>query len=149
MQFTSEQERREIISKLSKVKDPWERDRIMWALAGMEESFSSSEDQNMPPSRPATGSRKPGRPMMAHESQLKKFPTGNVNPRRMLGFVIPAFFIIFGLVQIGRAILNFMASQEIETEIPRLITGGIFLIIGLAGALRTGTPQRMNPDESS
>jgi len=76
-------------------------------------------------------------------------PQINVDAKRLLGFVIPAFFMIFGLVRIGKAVLNYIASQDIETEITSLITGGIFLIIGLAGIFRAMQPPRIKQDEAS
>ena len=54
----------------------------------------------------------------------------------MLGFVVPGFFMIFGIAYIAQSILNYLATRQIEPEIPRLITGGIFVIIGLAGFLK-------------
>lgn len=145
----TEKDRRELINKLKKVRDPGERDRIIWALAGQEEAVYHNARPDVPPSRFAAGPPEPKRTVPEDETDLRNLPKVNVGARRMFGFVVPAFFMIFGIVQIGRAILNFMASQEIETEIPRLITGGIFLIIGLAGGFRAMQPQRMKPDETS
>ena len=54
----------------------------------------------------------------------------------MLGFVVPGFFTIFGIAYIAQSILNYLATRRIEQEIPRLITGGIFVIIGLASFLK-------------
>jgi hypothetical protein len=145
----SEQDRREIISKLNKIKDPRERDRMIWMLAGQEESMPQSARPDMPPSRPVSGRRKPERPVPTDEPDLRNIPKTSADPKRMFGLVVPAFFVIFAMVQIGRAILNFLATQEIETEIPRLITGGIFLIIGLVGVLRALQPPRMKADQAS
>jgi putative Mn2+ efflux pump MntP len=63
--------------------------------------------------------------------------------------VVPAFFVIFGLVHIGRAVLNYIATEDIQAEIPRLITGGILLIIGLTGVFRAMQPKQMKPDDAS
>jgi len=62
-------------------------------------------------------------------------------PKRLIGFVLPGFFIIIGIAYIGQAILNYITLRRIETEIPRLITGGIFLIIGLMGIFKTMHPR--------
>jgi hypothetical protein len=75
-------------------------------------------------------------------------PQINFNPGRVLQFVVPAFFIIFGLIRIGQAALNYMASQDIEVEIPNLVMGGIFLIIGLAGVFRAMRPPRIKQEEA-
>jgi hypothetical protein len=128
MRFT-EKDRQELINKLKKVKDPRERDRIIWALAGQEEAVFHSINPDVPTPRPAPGRPGPERPAS--------------------GFVVPAFFVIFGLVRIGKAVLNYIASQDIETEMTGLITGGIFLIIGLAGIYRTMHPAQIKPDEAS
>jgi hypothetical protein len=41
-----------------------------------------------------------------------------------------------------------MASQDIEVEIPNLVMGGIFLIIGLAGVFRAMRPPRIKQEEA-
>jgi hypothetical protein len=63
--------------------------------------------------------------------------------------VVPAFFLIFGLVRIGQAARNYFATSNIEAEIPSLITGGIFLVIGLAGVFRAMHPPQPRPEETS
>ena len=151
MRFT-EKDRQELINKLKKVRDPRERDRIIWALAGQEEAVFRSAKPDVPPPRSAPGRPKPERPAPGKAPDLRNMPQVNVDAKRLLGFVVPAFFLIFGLVRIGKAVLNYIASQNIETEITGLITGGIFLIIGLAGifrAMQPKQPKQMNPDEAS
>lgn len=151
MRFT-EKDRQELINKLKKVRDPRERDRIIWALAGQEETVFRSANPDVPPPRSAPGRPKPERPAPGKAPDLRNMPQINVDAKRLLGFVVPAFFLIFGLVRIGKAVLNYIASQNIETEITGLITGGIFLIIGLAGifrAMQSKQPKQMNPDEAS
>lgn len=145
----AEKDRQEIIKKLKKIKDPRERDRIIWALAGKEEAVFHSAHPDVPPSRPASGPPEPKKPAFGKTQDLRNIPPINIDAKRLLGFVVPAFFMIFGLVYIGRAVLNYIASQDIEAEIPRLITGGMFLIIGLAGVFRAMQPKRMKPDETS
>jgi hypothetical protein len=67
---------------------------------------------------------------------LRNLPKITIDPKRMLGLVVPGFFTIFGIAYIAQSILNYLATRRIEPEIPRLITGGIFVIIGLAGFLK-------------
>jgi hypothetical protein len=122
----SEADRKQLIKKLKSVKDPRERDRIIWALAGHEQK---PLDDTTPAVQP--GKMTPGKPM-----DLRNLPKITIDPKRMLGLVVPGFFTIFGIAYIAQSILNYLATRRIETEIPRLITGGIFVIIGLAGLLK-------------
>jgi hypothetical protein len=121
-----EADRKQLIKKLKSVKDPRERDRIIWALAGHEQK---SLDDATPAVQP--GKTTPGKPM-----DLRNLPKITIDPKRMLGLVVPGFFTIFGIAYIAQSILNYLATRRIEPEIPRLITGGIFVIIGLAGFLK-------------
>jgi len=148
MRFT-DKDRRELINKLKKVRDPRERDRIIWALAGQEETVLRSANPDVTLPRSAPGRPKPERPAPGKAPDLRNMPQINVDAKRLLGFVVPAFFLIFGLVRIGKAVLNYIASQDIETEITGLITGGIFLIIGLAGIFRAMQSKQMKPEEVS
>ena len=154
MRFT-EKDRHELINRLKKVRDPRERDRIIWALAGQDGAVFHSVPAPVPPPRSALPPRstprrpEPERPVPGKAPDLRNMPQINIDAKRMLGFVIPAFFAIFGLVRIGKAVLNYIASQNIDAEIPGLITGGIFLIIGLAGIFRAMQPPRIKRDEAS
>jgi len=121
-----EADRKQLIKKLKSVKDPRERDRIIWALAGHEQK---SSDDTTPAVQP--GKMTPGKPM-----DLRNFPKITIDPKRMLGFVLPGFFMIFGIAYIAQSIMNYLATRRIDQEIPRLITGGIFVIIGLASFLK-------------
>ena len=121
-----EADRKQLIKKLKSVKDPRERDRIIWALAGHEQK---SSDDTTPAAQP--GKMTPGKPM-----DLRNFPKITIDPKRMLGFVVPGFFMIFGIAYIAQSILNYLATRQIDPEIPRLITGGIFVIIGLTSFLK-------------
>jgi hypothetical protein len=124
----SEAERKKLIKKLKTVKDARERDRIIWALAGHEQK--SFDDTNTTPTA-QPGKMTPGKPM-----DLRNFPKITIDPKRMLGFVVPGFFMIFGIAYIAQSIMNYLATRRIDQEIPRLITGGIFVIIGLTSFLK-------------
>jgi hypothetical protein len=137
MQYT-ERDRRELIKQLKKVRDPRERDRMIWALAGHEGAALRSSSPAVQRSQPA-----PGKPLPGKMPDLRNLPQITIDAKRMLGFVVPGFFIIFGIAYIGQAVLNYIASQRIETEMPRLITGGIFLIIGLMGIFKAMQPGQM------
>lgn len=148
MRFTGK-DRQELINKLKKVRDPRERDRIIWALAGQEEAVFRSANPDVPLPWPVPGRPEPERPAPGKAPDLRNMPQINIDAKRLLGFVVPAFFLIFGLVRIGKAVLNYIASQDIETEMTGLITGGIFLIIGLAGIFRAMQPPRIKQGEAS
>ncbi len=148
MRFT-EKDRQELINKLKKVRDPRERDRIIWALAGQDGAVFHSAPSPTPPPRSAPRQPEPEKPAPGKAPDLRNMPQINIDAKRMFGFVIPAFFAIFGLVRIGKAVLNYIASQNIDAEISGLITGGIFLIIGLAGIFRAMQPPRIKQDGAS
>jgi hypothetical protein len=145
----SEKDRRELINKLKKVRDPRERDRIIWVLAGQEEGALHGAAPQVSPLWHAPVRTQLERPAPVKTPERKDIPPMAFNAQRMLGFVVPVFFMIFGLVRIGQALLNYMESRQIEPEISSLITGGIFLIIGLAGIFRSMQPGRIKQDEVS
>ena len=137
----SDAERRKLINRLKTVKDAAERDRIIWALAGQE---SKSEEAGPSPAAAQRGKTAPGKPVPRDPRNLPKVA---VDAKRLMGLAVPVFFLIFGITYLIQAILGFMATQRIETELARMIMGGIFVIFGLAGifkALRTASqaPER-------
>lgn len=142
-----EKDRREIIQKLKNIKDPRERDRLLWTLEGQESVFHDAHP-DVPPSRSVPGWPKPERPVSENEAVPKNLPKMATDAKRVIGVVVPAFFIIFGLVNIGRALLNYFAFEEIEAEIPRLIMGGIFLIMGLTGLFGAMRPRSLKRNEA-
>jgi len=154
MRFT-ERDRRELIQKLKKIKDPRERDKILWVLAGQEEAIFHNAPSPAPPRKteflhkPAPRRPAPERPAPEKTPDLRNMPQISIDAKRMLGFAVPVFFVIFGLVRLGQAALNYFASQDIDAEIQGLITGGIFLIIGLAGVFRAMQPPQIKQDEAS
>ena len=135
MQYT-EMDRRELIDKLKRVKNPRERDRIIWALAGQEEASLRNASPIVVPARPAPGRRMPENPPSMKTPEPQNIPQIAIDVKRLFGFMIPGFLILIGLTNIVPALLRFAASGQIEMEIPRLITGGIFLIMGLVGVLK-------------
>jgi len=66
----------------------------------------------------------------------QNIPQIAIDVKRLFGFMVPGFLVLIGLTNIIPALLRFAASGQIEMEIPRLITGGIFLIMGLVGVLK-------------
>ena len=148
MRYT-EKDRREIINKLKKIKDPRERDKILWALEGVEETYSHHAPSPAPPSIPETSRPAPGHQAPSGAPGRRDVPRINIAAGRMFAFVVPAFFVLFGLIRIGKAALNYITSQDIEAEMTGLITGGIFLIIGLAGVFSAMRAPRIKQDDVS
>lgn len=148
MRFT-EKGRRELIQKLTRIRDPRERDKLLWLLAGHDEDTF----QGSPPSSPSpmTKSRlpQPDQPEARKTTARREMPEINIDVRRMIGFVVPAFFVLFGLIRLIQAALNYIASREAGSQGAGLVTGGILLIIGLAGIYRALQTPPVKQDEGS
>jgi hypothetical protein len=114
-------ERDKLIEKLKTVKDPRERDRIIWALSGQEKGTSDKV--------PVTPMKKPSAtaPGAEREEKLPQLPSGI---RSIFAYVVPGFFIFFGLVNIIQAVMHFLAGEG-EAAVPQLIMGGMFVLFGI------------------
>ncbi len=120
-------ERDRIIKKLKDIKDPKERDRIIWALAGKEKEEVSG--------RPAAVKPKMATPAPPPE-QMKRLPQVPVNARKLLNYVVPGFFLFFGLVNLIQAIMQYHLTGQLDAAIPQLIMGTIFLLFGIIGIFK-------------
>ena len=120
-------EKDRIIRKLKDIKDPRERDRIIWALAGKEKEELSG--------RPAAVEPKITAPSPTPE-QAQKIPQIPMNARKLLNYVVPGFFLFFGLVNLMQAIMQFHFTGQIDAAIPQLIMGTIFLLFGIIGIFK-------------
>lgn len=136
----SEAERKKLINRLKTVKDATERDRIIWALAGQE---SKSEEAGPSPAAAQRSKTAPGKPVPRDPRNLPKVA---VDAKRLMGLAVPVFFLIFGITYLIQAILGFMATQSIETELARMIMGGVFVIFGLAGILKARRTANQAPE---
>ncbi len=116
-------ERDKLIKKLKTVKNPRERDRIIWALAGKEKEAL----QETPTPAQAV---KTDATTRAHGQMqgLPKFPT---DTRRLINYIAPAILIFFGIVNLVQAILYFIETGRVEAAFPQLIMGVMFLAFGL------------------
>jgi hypothetical protein len=144
----SDKDRRTLIDQLKKVKDPRERDRIIWTLAGQEQTALPEDGPRVSPLLSLPDRTKTQRSVPQQASQRKEAPMISFHLQRLLGLIVPAFFIIFGLMRIGQALLNYMQSEQIEPEISNLLTGGIFLAFGLVGIFRAMRPEPAKPEET-
>ena len=135
MRYT-ERDRRELINKLKHVRDPRERDRIIWTIAGQEEAAHRNVASTGGPPRRWMGRKLPESSPSGKTPAPQNIPQIVTDAKRLFGFIIPGFLMLIGLANIVQALLLFFTSGQIETEMPRLITGGIFLMIGLVGIFK-------------
>lgn len=145
----AEKERQVLINRLKKVKDPVERDRIIWALAGQEAKDAGRSAVQMSPPRSAVLQTQTERRPPVEISEQKDLPAESVKAQRMLGFIVPGFFLIFGFMRIAQSLLNYFESGEIETEMMGLFAGTVFLLIGVVGIFRVMRAAPIRRDDSS
>ena len=114
-------ERDKLIRKLKTVKNPRERDRIIWALAGKEkDALKETPAQAQPGKTNST-------PVREQVPGLPKLP---IDARKLVNYIAPAIFLFFGLVNLVQAIGHFIETGRIEAALPQLIMGIMFFILG-------------------
>ncbi len=120
-------DRDKVIKKLKGIKDPAERDRIMWALAGKEKGILREKPASIEPQRTAPA---PG-PKQAQT--IPKFPA---DVRKIFNYVVPGFFLLFGFINLIQAFMNFRFTGRADTAFPHLIMGIIFCVFGILGIIK-------------
>ena len=132
-------DRDKIIKRLKDIKDPVQRDRIIWALAGKEKEVMG---ENPVPVSPHKGVSPPaGR-------QEQKRPQLPVNARKIINYIFPGLFIFFGLMNIVQALMHFHITGQIEDVIPKLVMGGIFILFGIFAIVKAKKQvQGVNADQ--
>ncbi|HYA13790.1 MAG TPA: hypothetical protein VEF33_05580 [Syntrophales bacterium] len=120
-------ERDRIIKKLKDIKDPKERDRIIWALAGKEKDELTGRPDAVKPK--ITAQAPP-------PERAKRLPQAPLNARKLLNYVVPGFFLFFGLVNLIQAIMQYHLTGQLDAAIPQLIMGTIFLLFGIIGIFK-------------
>ena len=115
-------ERDKLIRKLKTVKNPRERDKIIWALAGKEKDAS----EEMPAQ--AQSGKTDSAPVREPVPGLPKLP---IDARKLVNYLAPAIFLFFGLVNLVQAVAHFIETGRIEAAFPQLIMGTMFFIFGL------------------
>ncbi len=123
----TDRERQQLINKLKTIRDPRERERILWALEGMmKDSYGVAQ------SSPGLTQEPPAAP-----PEKMRLP---IQMPKQLGiltrFAVPLFFILFGLVFIIQAVLRGMETKDFASEAGQFITGGVFLLFGFSALLR-------------
>lgn len=114
-------ERDKLIRKLKTVKNPRERDKIIWALAGKEKDTLEER-----PTQAQPGKANPT-PVREQVPGLPKLP---IDARKLVNYIAPAIFIFFGLVNLVQAAGHFIETGMIEAALPKLILGIMFFIFG-------------------
>ena len=120
-----DKERRALIDRLKKVRDPRERDRIMQVLASHElgaPGRTSQAEAGPEAAEPAAGTERAKAPPKA--------------AGLMLGLIVPGSFIAFGLMYIVNALIRLTSGQGDHDAMVQLVMGGVFLIFGFAGFVK-------------
>lgn len=138
-------DKKKLMEKLKVVKDPMERDRISWALSGLEKDATGDKQAPVEPRKPDLS------PTSEQKQNLPKLPTG---VRQLFSYVVPALFLFFGLMNLLQALMHILPSGKVEAAIPQLITGAIFFLFGIAGFIKarkqaTGKDPETKVDEHS
>ncbi|MGZ6237258.1 MAG: hypothetical protein ACXWMJ_08060 [Syntrophales bacterium] len=115
-------DRDKLIRKLKTVKNPRERDKIIWALAGKEKD--AMEETPVPVQSGKTNAT----PVREQVPGLPKLP---IDARKLLNYIAPAIFLFFGLVNLLQAIAHFIETGQIEAAMPQLIMGIMFFVFGV------------------
>jgi hypothetical protein len=114
-------ERDKLIRKLKTVKNPRERDKIIWALAGKEKDALEEKPAQAQPGK--TGST----PVQAQVPGLPKLP---IDARKLVNYLAPAIFLIFGLINLVQATAHYIETGRMEAAFPQLIMGIMFFVFG-------------------
>lgn len=125
-----ESERRDMIRRLKRVRDPLERDRIIWALDGQEKGAVgyrpySDEKRARPLGRQA---EEASPPPAQTPSPSTPFKLGN-----LLNYAIPVIFIFFGISNIGKALDSWAKGGQQEEVLMQLLIGGMFIVFAIIG----------------
>lgn len=138
-------DRKKLIEKLKSVKNPQERDRIIWLLAGHEKDATGDMEKPVESQRTAPG------PPLEQKQNLPELPAG---ARKIFAYLVPGFFLFFGIMNLLQALMQILPSGKVEAAMPQLIMGVILLLFGITTLIKvrkksTWTDQNIKPEESS
>ncbi|MCX5853788.1 MAG: hypothetical protein NTZ24_04240 [Deltaproteobacteria bacterium] len=119
--------KKKLMEKLKVVKDSRERDRIIWALSGLDKDATGEKPA------PVEQRNTVSSPTPDQKQNLPKLPAGI---RKLFSYVVPAFFLFFGLMNLLQALMHILPSGKVEAAIPQLIMGAIFFLFGIAGFIK-------------
>jgi len=114
-------ERDKLIRRLKTVKDPKERDKIIWALAGKEKDTLEETPT------PVRSGKTDTTPVRGQAQGLPRLP---IDTRKLINYLAPAILLFFGIVNLVQATLYFIQTGRIEAAFPQLIMGIMFLVFG-------------------
>jgi len=138
-----DRDKKKLLEKLRVVKDSRERDRIIWALSGLEKDATGDKPAPLEPRKTVSSSTP------EQNQNLPKLPAGI---RQLFSFIVPAFFMFFGLMNLLRALMHILPTGKVEAAIPQLIMGAIFFLFGISGfikARKQATRKDTETDEHS
>ena len=138
-------DKKKLIEKLKVIKDPRERDRIVWILAGHEKDATGDTGRPMESQKTAPG------PSSEQKQNLPALPAG---VRQIFAYLVPGFFLFFGMMNLLQALMQILPSGKVEVAIPQLIMGVILLLFGIASLIKvrkksTWTDQNIKTEEPS
>jgi|GEM_PF-739184 len=139
----SESQRQDMIRRLKTVKDPEERDRLIWSLAGQKKEATGYR-----PSRGASGrqpkaeKRLEKRPAPTSVSPVPSAaPSPGVPPAtesgqqmrigNIVNYLVPILFVFFGVSNIAKAVEAFRAGAEKEEVFVQFLIGTGFIVFAL------------------
>jgi hypothetical protein len=138
-------DRKKLIEKLKVIRDPQERDRIVWLLAGHEKDATGDTG------KPVASQKNDPRPPSEQKQNLPSMPAG---VRQIFAYLVPGFFLFFGILNLLQALMQILPSGKVEEAIPQLIMGGILLLFGITSLIKvrkksTWTDQNIETEEPS
>ncbi len=123
----SERERQQLIDRLKTTKTPVEREKILWALEGMKKDSHGA-------TRPSEGPVKAPLPPPVEKIKIPiQMPKGL---NQLMGYGVPFFFVIFGLVFILQGVMRGIERNDFASESGQFITGTIFIFFGVSAFQR-------------
>jgi hypothetical protein len=123
-----DKERQILINRLKTVRDPRERDRIIRLLARMEQ-YGPGKIQESAEDKWSIQVQAKG----PAEAMEEKVPKG---ASFMLRYAVPAFFIIFGLIYIAKALMRLIIDEGDQADLPQILMGLLFLFFGIISFLK-------------
>lgn len=124
----SEAARKAMISRLKDVRDPLERDRIIWSLAGQ-----SKPDAGYRPAAGSAPSRERSAVKPSPQPSRSAPPPQQLRMGKLANFIVPIIFILFGISNIGKALDSWARGGNKEEVFMQFLIGGMFIVFALVG----------------
>jgi hypothetical protein len=122
-----DEDKNKLIEKLKVIKDPIERNRIIWAIAGLEKDVADERPKPAGPRKTVLS------PPPDQKQNLPALPAG---VRKWFAYFVPGLFVFFGLMNLLQALMHILPSGKVEAAVPQLIMGAIFLMFGIASFIK-------------